>query len=199
MMSLFPLVFIAFYKSYFVSFPRFNLKIHFYDHLHAVLATCWILMLVIQPILINNRKYDLHRKIGRLSYLLFPLLILSFVPREIVLFHSDAPDDLFFPIADTVVLIPLYLLAINYKNYVPYHMRYMISSAFVLLGPLVGRIGPKWFVWSAIFTQNIQYSLIYGILIGLIIYDRNFKKSRPYFVAIGLFLLHQIFFYLIFL
>jgi hypothetical protein len=78
-------------------------------------------------------------------------------------------------------------------------MRYMIASALVLLGPTVGRIGPIWLGWSPVATQNVQYGIIFGVLIALIVYDANLRKSRSYFVAIGLFALHAIGFYYLFL
>lgn len=200
MLLLIPLIFFAFYESYWINFPRFSDHIRPYDHIHATIASLWIAMLIVQPILISRRKYELHRSIGRLSYFIFPLLILSFIPREIVVLNSSSPEDIFFPVADTFVLVPLYILAIYNKKNTAKHMRYMIASALVFLGPTIGRIGPIWFRWSGMLTQNIQYSVIYAVLIGLILYDsNNFKKSRPYMVAIGLFLMHQITFYIIYL
>ena len=62
MILFFPLVFVAFYKSYFEHFPIFSSKIHLYDHVHAAIATTWILLLIAQPILISKKKYELHRK-----------------------------------------------------------------------------------------------------------------------------------------
>ena len=195
-----PLIFAAFYQSYFEHFPVFSSRIHWFDHVHAIIASSWILLLIIQPILASRKKYQLHRKIGRLSYFIFPLLILSFIPREIRLIASDEPKNLFFPVADTFVLIPLYLLAIYNKRNAAKHMRYMIASALVFFGPAIGRIGPKLLGWSGLVTQNVQYTIIYAILIGLILYDNlNLKKSQPYLVAIALFFVHQMIFYFLFL
>lgn len=199
MLLLIPLVALAFYKTYFIHFPNFSSRIRVYDHIHAALASLWILTLVIQPIVISKRNYELHRKIGRLSYILFPLLILSFLPREIMVFNSGSKADLFFPVGDSIILVSLYLLAVYNKKNTPFHMRYFIASALVLLGPIIGRIGPIWLGFSGIMTQNVQYAIIHSILIALIIYDRSLKKSRPYIVAMALFLLHQITFYSIFL
>ncbi len=200
MMLLIPLIFIAFYNSYFKSFPEFSTRIHLYDHIHAVLASVWVLLLIIQPLLIQKGKYALHRKTGRLSYIIFPLLILSFIPREIILFNSDERKFLFFPLADSLVLVPLYILAIKHRKNTAWHMRYMISSALVLLGPILGRIGPGLLGWPGILAQNIQYGIIYLILLSLIFHDgKKFRKSKPYMVAIAFFLIHQIVFYLLFL
>ncbi len=199
MMLLVPLVSLAFYKTYFISFPEFPEKIQYYDHIHATLATSWVLMLIVQPLFILYNKHRIHRIIGKISYIIFPLLILSFIPRELIVWNSANRKDLFFPLADSLVLITLFVLAIYNKKNTPNHMRYFISSALVLLGPIIGRIGPIWLDLSGLLTQNIQYTTIQGILLSLIIYDRNLTKSKPYIHAIGLFVLHQLCFYLLFL
>jgi len=79
-------------------------------------------------------------------------------------------------------------------------MRYMIAGALVLLGPTVGRMGPILFGWSGLLTQNIQYGIIYGILVGLLIYDgKKIKNNKPYVLAAFFFMLHQLVFYIMFL
>jgi len=79
-------------------------------------------------------------------------------------------------------------------------MRFMIASAVVFLGPTIGRIGPFIFGWSEILTQNVQYGIIYLILVSLIIYDKmNNKAFKPYLFALICFLIHQIVFYIVFL
>ena len=179
--------------------PRFSSKIKLYDHLHAIIAMTWILMLIVQPVLVKHRRYRVHRLIGQLSYIIFPLLILSILPRVFVIFHSENKKDLFFPVADSFVLVSLYLLAIYHKKNVAKHMRYIIASALVFLGPTIGRIGYNWTNWSQLTTQHVQYALIYAILFLLMIYDGwNLKKSHAYVVAAAFFMLHQIGYYLVF-
>lgn len=194
MLLLFPLVFLAFYKSYFQHFPQFADRIKYFDHIHASLAILWVLMLIVQPLLIANRKYSWHRTIGKLSYLVFPLFFLSFLPREIILIQSDHAKDLFFPLADSLVMLTLYVLAIRNKKNIANHMRYMISSALVLLGPTIGRIGPVWLDLSFQATQYIQYGITLAILLILIVYDGRIQKSRPYLLAAGLFTAHALVF-----
>lgn len=76
----------------------------------------------------------------------------------------------------------------------------MIATTLVFLGPAVGRIGPIWLGWSEIVTQNVQYGIIYSILIGLFLYDKaNGKKNMPYAIAICFFIIHQIVYHLVFL
>ena len=63
----------------------------------------------------------------------------------------------------------------------------------------IGRIGPHIFEWSEIVTQNIQYGIIYLILIGLIFYDkRNKNNYRPYLLILTTWIIHLIIFNMIF-
>jgi len=196
---LIPLTFLGFYKTYFIQFPSFEENITSFIHLHAIIASIWILLLIVQPLLILNRNNKVHRKIGKLSYIVFPILILSFVPQMIRIINSDAPQFLFFPLADSVLLILFYSLAIYHRRKVSKHMRYIIGSATVFLGPTIGRIGPHIFEWSEIVTQNIQYGIIYWILIGLIFYDkRNKNNYRPYLLILTTWIIHLIIFNMIF-
>lgn len=199
LLLLIPLTFLGFYKTYFVQFPNFEEKINTFIHLHAFVASLWIAMLIVQPLLIINKKYRLHRKIGKLSYIIFPILILSFVPQMVRIINSDVPQFLFFPLADSVLLILFYSLAMYHRKTVSRHMRYIIGTATVFLGPTIGRIGPHFFNWSESITQNVQYGIIYLILVGLIFYDkRNNKKYRPYILILSAWVVHQITFNLLF-
>ena len=83
LLILIPLTFAGFYKTYIGQFPNFEEKIDSFIHFHAIIASLWILLLIIQPLLILNKKYKVHRTIGKFSFILFPLLILSFIPQMI--------------------------------------------------------------------------------------------------------------------
>lgn len=200
LMLLIPLIFAGFYKSYFQPFPNFTKKIDVWLHIHSVIATLWVAILIAQPFLITNKKVAWHRKIGKLSYIVFPLLIFSFIPRIIQMYNAGDFKYLFFPVADGCLLILFYSLSIYYKKKAVKHMRYMIALALVLLGPTFGRIGPHLLGWSELLTQNVQYGIIYSILISLILYDiKNKRKFQPYLVAIACFIVHQIIYHVIFL
>jgi hypothetical protein len=197
---LIPLTIAGFYKTYIVQFPNFKENITSFIHIHAFIASVWIVLLIVQPFLIANKKFALHRKTGRLSYVVFPLLILSFVPQIIRTANSDNPKNLFFPLADGSLLIVFYSLAIYYKRISSRHMRYMIATTLVFLGPTVGRIGPILLGWSELVTQNIQYAIIYTILASLLFYDKaNGKKYQPYIIIICFFVLHQLIYHIVFL
>jgi hypothetical protein len=194
-----PLTFLGFYKTYFNQFPVFEENINTFIHIHAIIASIWILMLIVQPLLIRNGKYKWHKQVGKMSYLIFPLLILSFIPQMIRISNSDMPNFLFFPLADSILLTLCYSLAIYYRKNPALHMRYMIGSALVFLGPTIGRIGPLILGIPTSLTQNLLYAIIYLILAGLIYLDyKKGKKFKSYIIIFTTWIIHQIAFNLVF-
>ncbi len=197
---LIPLTIAGFFKTYLVQFPYFEEDITYFIHFHALIATVWIGILMVQPFLILNKKFTTHKKVGKFSYVIFPLLIISFIPQIISTANSANPKNLFFSFADGSLLILFYSLAVYFRKESSRHMRYMIATALVFLGPTVGRIGPILLGWSELVTQNAQYGIIYLILVSLLFYDKkNGKKYQPYATAICFYILHQVFYHIVFL
>ncbi|MCM4153564.1 hypothetical protein DHD05_18370 [Arenibacter sp. N53] len=199
MLLLVPMVLLGFYKTYFSQLPDFNSKITWAHHLHAAIASVWIMMLILQPLLISNRKFTIHKMVGRLSYVVFPLLILSFLPMIAIKTSAAPAVNIFVPISDCIILTLLYSLAIYHRRKMSYHMRYMIGTAIVFLGPTFGRIGALLLGLSERVTQNVQYTIIYLILLGLIGLDKKHHKDfRPYLLMLIIWIVHQIIFNLLF-
>ena len=73
-MLLMVLAFIGFYTSYLSVIFQPAIPI---IHLHFILMTLWMLMLIAQPFLIKYKKLSIHRIIGKISYGLVPLVLLS--------------------------------------------------------------------------------------------------------------------------
>jgi len=78
-----PLTFLGFYKTYFVLSPEFVGTVDIYTHIHALVASLWITVLITQPLLIRFKNFKLHRTFGKISYFIFFALILSFIPQMI--------------------------------------------------------------------------------------------------------------------
>ncbi len=197
LLTLIPLTLLGFYETYFGLAPEFNEQTDFYIHFHAFIATIWILLLIIQPFLIQYRNPSFHRKLGKASYVIFPLLVVSFIPQVVKNLHAGNSLGLFFPVRDTVLLLIFYGLAIYHRRDSSLHMRYMIASALVFIFPTVGRIVYTWI--SALSGVHVSYSVIYLVLIGLIFYDKlNRKNFQPYLLAMVCMLLTHGCYFLIF-
>ena len=137
----------------------------------------------------------MHRRMGKLSFLLVPLLVFSIFQvakgqynRELTQFPvSQCIANLIVPLPQIILFLIIYFLAmLNVKN-TAYHMRYIISSTLVLLGPGLGRIFIGWL--GLTFPQAVMSSFIVTelIVVGLIVYDRlQINKCKPYIVLLVL-------------
>lgn len=194
-----PLVAIGFYPSYFGLFPVFNTKIDFLVHVHFFFSVLWIMVLISQPFLIMNKQYHWHRLLGRATYVIFPLWILSFLPMIYNVIQKGIYKNLLFPIGIMSILLILYVLAIMNRKTSAKHMRYMIASAVVLIDPTIGRLTFNIFKDDLI-GMPITYAIMNLILVGLIWMDkRNGKDYQPYLVALTCFIVYNISFLIVFL
>ncbi len=205
MLLLIAIAFLGFYKTYFSHFFDFSEvtaitrgNITIFHHLHAILASLWILLLIVQPLLIRSGKYKIHKKTGKISYFIFPLLILSFIPLILNILKSDHPIRAYGTISNSILLILFYSLAVYNRKNMPIHMRYMIGTAFSFLGPTIGRIGVYLIGWHAKTSDSAVYILVYIILIGLILLDKKHGKNfKPYIVILVGWVIRQIVFILL--
>ena len=192
--GLFLLAIIGFWPSYFSKFFDGTADFTFYIHFHAVLAVFWIFFLIVQPILIRRKNFALHRSIGKISYILVPLIYIS----VILLAHSRITGEeenlglsLWVPFKDLIVFTFGYGVAIRYKKIMPLHARGMIVSGIVLIEPAMVRaivylFFDGDFVPPAYLTS---IGLLYALLFILIIAERKEKRGRWIFpVTLGLYL-----------
>ena len=181
---LIPLTFLGFYKTYFVLAPEFVGTIDIYTHVHAFTATLWMTLLISQPLLIRYKNYNLHRTLGKASYFVFSVLILSFIPQMIKEYGRGT-----FPLNasfDVVLLIVFYILAMLNKKNVTIHMRYMIAITLIFIGPTLGRIIYITLDLDYLRFLEIPYILVNVLFVGLILWDKaNSRKYQPYLVALS--------------
>lgn len=191
-----PLTFLGFYKTYFVLSPEFVGTVDAFTHIHAFIASLWITLLIVQPLLIRSKNFSLHRTFGKISYLVFFALILSFIPQMIKEYGKGL-----FPLNasfDIVLLMLFYILAIKHKKDVVLHMRYMIAIALIFVGPALGRIIFFLLELEHLGPLHIPYLIVIAILISLISWDKkNGKNYKPYVVSLAGFSIYLISLYAI--
>lgn len=147
---------IGFFHTYIKFFPKFEdtvvdgYPLHFtaVKHFHGIVMMGWVFMLLLQPILIRRRKMTMHRHVGRISYVLVPLVLLSlFLINQQTYHHvlstagkSQAVGLITLTFPAIVFFSVLYFLAIRYRHWPPLHMRFMCSTAFLLIPPALDRM-----------------------------------------------------------
>lgn len=203
--SILAFIFIGFFKSYFSLFPTFE-SIPPIQHAHALLFFAWFALLFIQPWLIRTGRFRLHRMLGKSTIILVPLMVLSIFIltkeqyyRELaVLPKEQCIANLIIPLPQVTLFVALYVLAILNVRDRAVHMRYIIGTSIVLIGPGLGRACISWMGMS--FSQAVQCSFIVTVLLlaGLILYDiRQGNRYKPYAVLLALFITANIGWYLL--
>jgi hypothetical protein len=201
------LVAFGFYKPYFALFPDFNRSFNTIVHIHATALLLWVVLLVVQPLLIRNNKFAAHRSLGKFTYFLVPVIIISsvFVIKkqyneaiELKMTSRESFRTLLIPISEIFFFSFFYLLAIINKRNVALHMRYIICSALVLITPSLARVTGFWFDAEQLYSYILTFLVIDIILIMLIAFDLKKRTNyRPYVIALVFFLIFQIWWYAI--
>ena len=136
----------GFYKTYLVKFPNFD-GLTWAHHFHGVVMLTWVLMLIAQPIFIRTKNFRLHSIVGKASYFVFPLLILSFfLVARAGYFRNiktagevEALAGMTNGIADIFYISILYGFGIYYKKKTSFHLRFFACIGLMILGPGLGR------------------------------------------------------------
>jgi len=181
------LALLAFWPTYLSIGPASS---SFYTHLHAITATAWMVMLIVQPLAIRARRLQWHRLLGRVSYVLGPLVLGSMVllaHNRIRLAASEAyaiqTYVLYLQVSLAVVFALSYALAIATRRRMAFHARFMVGTGLTLIDPVVIRLmfwadpTPTWnYQW---FT----FGLTDAVLVTLIWLERDARAGRRVFPA----------------
>jgi hypothetical protein len=186
----------GFYQSYTSQFP------HFKDattliHIHGALLMTWILLLIVQPLLIQSGRANLHRTIGKVSWVLGPLIVISlFLIGRGGYFRGlqqNVPEheNLTFIVLDMRGFLSFAIfwsLAMITRKSSDSHMRYMIATGILAIGPGMGRGLMHSFgmnIGDALTITDVLDLVIVGILLGFDVYrKKNYKPFLTVFVVL---------------
>ena len=184
----FLFVLVAFWLTY---FTRILNQENYRMHTHGITLILWCFMLISQAYLIRNRQNVWHKRIGKFSYVLVPLMI--FTTLDLVKYRYHELPTLgtmdFFSVALVVnALIAFaifYALAIFYRRNPSIHARYMICTVFPMFTPITDRIIGIYFPSLLSYFYTIEGNPIAPVagflmadllLIGLCIWDWKSHK-----------------------
>lgn len=177
------IVVLGFWPSYFSRFFNGTNSYSFYFHFHASMMSAWIAMLIIQPILIRKKKLRIHKMIGKLSYIVMPLLFISILllvnSRLKASEREDLGFSLFVPFKDLLILATTYIIAVRYRRNLQIHARAMIATGIVFIEPALARfMGHSVFKNDGTWAYFGTIGIIYAVLITLIIIERKQKSAK---------------------
>ncbi|HWD88627.1 MAG TPA: hypothetical protein VG367_10915 [Mucilaginibacter sp.] len=171
---------LGFFKTYIIHFPQFD-GFKLLHHIHGMLMSGWMLLLIIQPLLIRAGKYKIHRFLGKLSYILAPLVLASMFLIVRLAYHEGlltTPEKNIIPF--TALNIPqlftfslFYLLAIIHihKGNTAKHIRYMIGTAIIMVPAGLARILIHYFQVGFDPAIFVSLYLQVGLAVAFLSYD----------------------------
>jgi hypothetical protein len=197
MILIFIIVHIGFHATYIKHFPEFT-GFSWIHHIHGALMGSWVILLVLQPILIYKRRFTVHRFFGKLTYAIAPFLIISMIlvakqnyqtgvlkkaSVDVMAIQSITWMQLF-------MFVLFYSLAIYYRKFTYKHMRFIIGTAIIMIGPPINRILISYF--PDIGAANILPIVLYlktALVAALFLSDFAKKKNwTPYLIMLLAFL-----------
>jgi RsiW-degrading membrane proteinase PrsW (M82 family) len=190
----------GFYQTYTSQFPNFINKTPTI-HVHGIFLMMWMALLIAQPLLISTGRAKLHRSIGKVSFVLGPLIIATMFlvgkgsyNRAIGLIsEKENLATMVLDVRGFLTFAVFWALAMFYRKIPASHMRYMIATGIIAIGPGVGRglinsfgvgFGP------ALTITDVLDLAIVGFLLGYDIYRK--KNYKPFLIVFIVFLIGAI-------
>jgi uncharacterized membrane protein YozB (DUF420 family) len=137
----------AFWPSY---FARLFEQPSLWHHAHGVVLALWLVMLVAQAQLIRTQRRSVHRRLGKLSYVLAPAVLLVttvFVHQRMAsglvgVTRLPAPvlQSLALMLLSLVAFAVFYGLAIAKRRDSQTHARWMVCTVFPMFTPVTDRL-----------------------------------------------------------
>jgi len=167
-------------------------------HFHATTATLWFLLLAIQPMLVANRRPEIHRALGYSSLALAPLVVLAFVLAAHSQLATRAEPGI-WPLGQYILYLQLSLgamfaliwaLGMFYRKDRLVHARFMAATALTFVDPVLARLLPR---IEGLNNNLVTAMVVDLILIALIWIERDARRGRWVFpVLLVLFILQQV-------
>ncbi len=192
----------GFSKSYFFLLPAFQ-GVESIEHFHFALMAIWCLILFTQPLLIKYKKLEVHRILGKLTFLLIPLLLysifavvkMSYYSKLLELPQSQVYARLAVQLPDIVTFAFFYILAIVYRRNTKYHLRFMLATAFLMFGPAIFRVFRDYLGIVPNTASSFTFIASDILCLGFLLYDIYKKQPyQPFLIILIAFLVeHSIF------
>ena len=171
-------------------------------HVHAAAMASWCALLVAQPFLIRGGRTALHRALGKLSYVLAPLVVAAALRLVQVRIQALSADDVrgaarffYLPLSATALFAVSYALAMAYRRRPALHARFIVGTALSFIDPVLARIIAAHFpAVSDSLYQPITFAVMDGLLaVGIWRDRRTAGATRAAFpVLLALFAIAQV-------
>ena len=165
-------------------------------HVHALMMLAWIGMLVAQPMLIRARRLAWHRRVGKASYVVVPLMIISALLLAQLRMRTVPPQMLpvqqfilYLGVSASLLFVVIWGLGIRYRRDTALHARFMVATALTLVDPSLARVMIFWVpAVPPPLYQWISFGVVYAVLVLLIALDPLPRGRKAFMGVLGLFI-----------
>lgn len=182
---------------------------------HGITATLWVLLLIAQSWVIHNKRASLHRQMGKLALILFPLFLMGLmmvIQTASVAGAAMQPsplEQIIIPgigavsIITVVVVSYLFYRALANRRNVRLHAGYLLATPFLLIESVFTRIFNFYVPGLTLanpmtlenptdvaqFSLNFHLSELLAISVAFYLYARDRRYGTPFlFVGIAMIL-----------
>lgn len=171
----------GFWPSY---LSRVNQETNLPVHLHGAAMALWCVMLITQGYLIRSDYRPAHRLVGKFSFILVPVIVLSTLSLAHFRVQEAGKEPsteilyfLYVQLSLLVVFVLAYVLAIANRRTPSIHAGYMVCTALALVDPIFARLLYNHLGIAPPLLQVLTYAFIDLILLWLIVWGR--RQPRP--------------------
>jgi hypothetical protein len=194
---------VGFFPSYFARLGSTDLVHHF----HGVMASLWMIMLVVQSWFMKTGLVAQHRALGKLSLVIAPAFVISGILMVHTMVSSDdgfskafGPRLAFLDLTTMLYFAVAYLSALYFRRNVQLHARFMSSTAILVLPPALSRLIGNLVPGISSFEQagHGAYFVCEIVVAMLIVNDLRHGSIRaPYLILMIVLVIQQISFVLL--
>jgi len=171
-------------------FTRPTGSYNIWEHVHGMAMFAWCIMLVVQSFLIRTNHRSVHRALGKISFILAPLIVISTIylanyKLNVRQLNNEGLYIFGLQFFIIIVFACFYTMAIARRKQSDVHARWMICTAFTMLDPIFARIIAVNFYQVPFETGVIQwmtFAFIDVIVILLVIKDWKSSGRRDVFL-----------------
>ena len=154
-------------------------------HVHGVIFMAWLALTAMQVLTITGGNRTLHRQLGRLAYVMIPVMVAAGLLIITVSLRTTGGPFFFakneFLVSNTAGLLVFGGLAfwsLRVRRHSGWHRRLMLVAMSVLTGPGLGRLLPMPLLIPHAWTATILLTFVFP-LIGMIADWRRDGRVHP--------------------
>jgi hypothetical protein len=158
------LAFAGFAPSYYLKHWFDAPPLEFWVHVHAIMFTSWLVLLIVQSGLIRTRRYAVHARLGKWAVLLAAGMVIT---AAIVILQKPRPTEaarafIFTPLLSLLMFTVMVTLAIRLRRDGATHKRLMLLATMLFMGAPILRLA---IMLGASPGPYLHHVLTYGLLL----------------------------------